>query len=180
MLHVYFPKHFLYCCIGAVATHHAAFGAGSGAILLDDVACSGGEQRLWNCRHRGLEVSNCHHYQDAGVVCLTGMHEITNKSSMHANANEVCHCAIVDGIQQSINHLSVFFGTISCTCIGAGCTEGGLRLVGGTNSSEGRVEICLQGNWGTVCDRMWDAAEAMVTCRQLGLASSGTLVTCSH
>ena len=55
-----------------------------------------------------------------------------------------------------------------------GCTEGEVRLVGGTSNAEGRVEICLRNEWGTVCDQMWDVIDARVACRQLGLASTGS------
>ncbi len=55
----------------------------------------------------------------------------------------------------------------------AGCTEGEVRLVGGSNYTEGRVEICLSDEWGTVCDQMWNVTEASVVCRQLGLAYAG-------
>ena len=46
--------------------------------------------------------------------------------------------------------------------------------MGGANKTEGRVEICLSDEWGTVCDQMWDETDARVVCRQLGLASTGT------
>ena len=41
----------------------------------------------------------------------------------------------------------------------------------GATVNEGRVEICLGGEWGTVCDHNWGAAEARVDCSQRGLTA---------
>ena len=44
-----------------------------------------------------------------------------------------------------------------------------IRLFGGSNRFEGRLEIFYQGIWGTICDDGWDDIDAAVMCRELGL-----------
>ena len=46
--------------------------------------------------------------------------------------------------------------------------EGDIQLVGGRDMYEGRVEVCDNGEWKTVCDNDWEKEEAQVVCRQLG------------
>ena len=43
----------------------------------------------------------------------------------------------------------------------------------GSHQFEGRVEICINREWGSVCDNQWDKNDAKVVCRQLGYPESG-------
>ena len=48
------------------------------------------------------------------------------------------------------------------------CADGAVRLQDGVTANEGRVEVCFNNIWGTVCDADWDNIDASVVCRQLG------------
>ena len=52
-------------------------------------------------------------------------------------------------------------------CFADDCDEGDIRLAGGNTTNEGRVEVCLNGVWGTVCHNQWTTEDARVACRQL-------------
>ncbi|XP_030591296.1 deleted in malignant brain tumors 1 protein-like [Archocentrus centrarchus] len=75
----------LYCGTALSATTSAFFGQGTGQIWLDEVACSGSESSLSQCRHREFGKHDCNHGEDAGVVCSVSL----PKPSISINRGEV-------------------------------------------------------------------------------------------
>ena len=66
--HVIMKKIMTILIIGSIAHTGAYFERGTAPTLLDDVACTGTESRLMNCRYDS-NTSDCTHSEDAGVTC---------------------------------------------------------------------------------------------------------------
>ena len=48
--------------------------------------------------------------------------------------------------------------------------EDRIRLINGDSPIEGRLEVCVNGSWGTVCDDDFGLNEGRVACKQLGFS----------
>ena len=144
----------MHACTGGRAYSNAHFGAGRGPIFLDDVQCTSSANQLLECPSRPILSHNCLHSADAGVGC-----EGTN----------------IDWFIFQQHRFNLIF------MITAPCRRGQLRLAGGNIENEGRVEICINNLWGTVCDDAWGSSDATVVCRELGYPPQGrewTLLIC--
>ena len=56
-------------CPAGYPVYNAYYGRGRGPIFMDDVDCSGDEERLIDCEHKGISDHNCRHFEYAGVYC---------------------------------------------------------------------------------------------------------------
>ena len=78
---------------------------------------------------------------------------------MHDENKPSCHTTLICRV--------IYFRA----AIESNCTNGELRLEGGSTSWEGNVEVCFSGRWGTVCQDNWDKVDAQTTCRLLGFGN---------
>ena len=50
----------------------------------------------------------------------------------------------------------------------------------GPDISEGRLEVCYNNQWGTVCDRGFDTSDARSVCRQAGYSGESFGEQCAY
>lgn len=131
----------------AKTTHNSEFGRGRRIIWMDNIYCKGGEKSLVECQFDGWGVHDCTASESAGVVC--------------DEANITTTVSPIAAHQPSASRTKLKMLTKNEDIL--------VRLVGGRNLFEGRVEVKVgKQEWGLICGDGWSLLEATVVCRQLG------------
>ena len=111
-----------------------------------------------------MNLLSCEHTSESDVICLPT-----------EDAHVACQGNNTTPLQHSNTMYLSFVLTypldISTVIVDSNCTDGQIRLIraGGIESSNtGRVEVCINRVWGTVCDTLFDGTDAQVVCAQLG------------
>ena len=112
---------------------------------LFNMSCSGDESTLFDCRYSTdvPDGSNCYSNEDAAVICQGW--------NLHEYVYSTC---IVDSIDINVTP--------------SNCTDYDVRLVDGDTTNEGKVLMCINGVWGTLCHSSLNTIDAAVICATAG------------
>ncbi|KAH3713757.1 hypothetical protein DPMN_073559 [Dreissena polymorpha] len=158
----------------------AKFGEGSGPIHLDRLNCLSGDTNIKQCKYS--KNGHCSHSRDVSVLCS------------ECRKPEKPNLIYKDkGLFVDCQHDTGYVGYLPVSCrerkwnVTGTCFKyekplivEDIRLSNGTYDEEGRVEIKVFDEWGTICDDSFGLEEATVICRMLGYGYATGFNTSVH
>ncbi|WAR24046.1 DMBT1-like protein, partial [Mya arenaria] len=134
--------------------HHSRRGQGSGPIYLRNLACNGHETNINQCAY-GIDVSACTHSDDVSVICSEcGAINVTNGrpdsiSSTGTSLTISCKDGFNADTYSSVCEVRTWTNNpIFCR---SSLKIQSMRLANGIGLYDGRVELQVNGSWGTIC-----------------------------
>ena len=83
----------------------------------------------------------------------------------------------VNNLESIVSTYIFIYASILCSL--AACSERKVRITSNSThggSIRGRVEVCIGGRYGTICDDVWDAEDSSVVCNQIGFSPYGNIL----
>jgi deleted-in-malignant-brain-tumors protein 1 len=122
------------------------------------------------CNQLGLGIGEPMIYTDSSVYGEPYGPIVYSNVSCKGYETNVAQCvkATYPNIQCSRSQVAGLF----CTDV---CTDGDIKLVGGSTPNEGTVVVCKNKVWGLIAQTGWDVNDAKVVCNQLGYPTTGAM-----
>ncbi|WAR24045.1 DMBT1-like protein, partial [Mya arenaria] len=134
--------------------HKARRGKGSGPIYLRSLACNGYETSIYQCSY-GTDVSVCSHSDDVSVICSDcGAINVTNGQPVSISSTGTSlTISCKDGFSADMYTSECNRGTWTNSPIfcRSSLKIQSMRLANGIGLYDGRIEIQVNGSWGTIC-----------------------------
>ncbi|XP_060589155.1 deleted in malignant brain tumors 1 protein-like isoform X2 [Ruditapes philippinarum] len=169
----------------AIYFESAIYGQGTGPILSRELNCDGEQSHIRKCSGKSPYGSSSHTY-DLSIACTScGVPTIYNGEPISFNGNELtiaCHIgSLPKQVTMTCQQDKSWFQKQRCTpYLEYPLTIEEVLLQDGYIPTEGRVELKVNGTWGTICGTGFDSADAQVVCYMFGLQYKKFSVKAKH